>query len=923
MHDPKQIIYIATKIAYTLSQWERFIDGYVAVFDYYIDRSYNPSSDHIGVVIKTKKKNCVLITNTIALMVQVTANKTEQGFYQLEEIQSSLQQVPVETYVAQKTLISHVRRVLMGWLSASSTQRKVGIVYGSKDDGMDFVVSKVFSSIPYVHYSPLHCDVLIDQLTIIRTFTMLVYRYANEADQTLAEVDDSLIQYIANYEPAETPEQHDVEDDAVQNKNDKEFLLFHLAKDVYRTLCTIAQESIQTIRNKNGSNFFVCHIRGMYEWETNVEKLFLEFLDQVDPTHYVQVVRHTSRQLESHQSWLYIRWYHFEVSDQDQAMKNLSKYKKDNQHLVYRYLKKNFQQFGWIHSKTKHASNTKQLLSHMPKRFLRILFIIRVLGSHAVHDRLLPIFEKEQSGQMQLLSLLRVLNETGILHKHENECYSVRFFSLNDLESALGKQKSSLKRRVALTYMEMVQHESYVDWRYHKREHWNFLTIEQRKHLLVYCGISLLECGRKLHDFYAFIESCKKTEGFSSALLSLIQTLIMVEHKLSLRQGVSLFAIEQKLEQKIDALSDELDLMRLLVLAKLHLHEGNAANTVVHIKQILGATLEHRTPWTNRCVAGAHLLLGRIAVQKKRYKEAESYFQYAVDIVQQTYFFATYAYASQCRCVICFHIGSLQLGGDLAQDMCQKALDCVQYDWAIYFQFLHARFLFELGYYKKAQDILEQRHTILQSYYDTSVQQLFSVWIARCLAYQGMPSESINQLHGVQDSKERSLVLAEAYFMQEKYSTALNWMEVTVDNLENSEKIGLLSYPMHGESFFECIIPEYGSAYPMYIKMFHAMIIAFAGQAENIRETITTLCKEYSSELAGSPYASLGNFFGSEALIVNGSPGSAGKTMLSKAMATFKERFSKLYESEARMSLASNHYWYIRLKKRAQEFYIT
>lgn len=184
IHDPRQIVHIATRIAQLLAQWEQFIEGYTAIFDYNVDENYNPYLDHISIIVRNKKKNCTLVTHTIALMVQVTINDSQQNFHTLEEIQSSIQQTPVESYIAKESLVQNTKRVLLAWISSNRPQRNVGILYGAKDDGMDIVVHRTLSLIPCVYSIQLNRQAETDHLSILRHFTEQLYRFAHQKDRS-------------------------------------------------------------------------------------------------------------------------------------------------------------------------------------------------------------------------------------------------------------------------------------------------------------------------------------------------------------------------------------------------------------------------------------------------------------------------------------------------------------------------------------------------------------------------------------------------------------------------------------------------------------------------------------------------------------------------------------------------------------------
>jgi len=921
VHEPKQILATVGVLEETFLKWARCIDGYVALLDYSIDEKFNPLHDHILMTSKRDRKNCILITNSVSNLLQVDMPDKEYQASTLRSIKSAMHQTSLEQHVARDSIIRYVRRVIISWLSAPSQSRLNGIVYGEHNDGNEIVVAEALRAISYILCIRLNRNYTIDENSAAREFTkslgMLAFECEQKARSEIGKHGDLFSR----------SDDGSFEEDSVQSAYPYGYLVdgenvFAYAQDSAKALRILAREYLSRIHKYGTTTCLVCQIFGNQEWDSAMKEQFFSFLDDIDEAFDIRIIYHTDEQDPSVREYLNIRWYHALRKDGSVTARLMQKNFHVQKHLVYQYLTARLRLLGWIQERKGNLSETKQFLSFIPKRFLRILFFIQLLRKYAVPSYVLAVLERDNITQGQVTSLIHILSDLGLVLKTSGGYYTVRVFSAQEIEKSFGKQKDQLKRRVAQFFAKKIKAGEISEIGFFLSQFLGSVSLEQQELLYFYNGVLNLEY-RRTHAKDYFQKARQKSGKFLEIKKQeILSSMIEAENLLLKRESFASHTLRRQLEREVSTDGSILEMARMNILAGLFLNEGENEVAVSFVKKILGFQNPESNQWINRSAAGAHVILGRIAIQKRRYKEAESYFKYAYDLLRRTNFFASYAYVGQCRCAVSFHTGRLQSGYEIATELHEKSLSAMQHEWALYFQFLQARFQFELGRYDLAYELLTTYSPFLKGLVDEKTKTLFSMWAARCILYRGNFHEGASRLHQFAPSSERSFFLAEAYFMQRQYDSAFKAVEEIYEDYTAIGN-GFFSYSIGGNSSVELVIPEYRSSYPTYLAMFRAMILSYLEPGESVHILVSEISKKHTEDLAQSPYAPLGCFFGSEALLNSGASNAEGKTLLSRAVTAFKERLSQIYHSEARLSLAKEHYWYKRLQTRAHEFYIT
>jgi len=368
------------------------------------------------------------------------------------------------------------------------------------------------------------------------------------------------------------------------------------------------------------------------------------------------------------------------------------------------------------------------------------------------------------------------------------------------------------------------------------------------------------------------------------------------------------------LQERTETLAnDELKGKLFLELARFFLINGSELSALDLAKKAL---LEFQEEGQEGGESLAYLEIGRIMLAAGKVEESLEYFGFFEKTAEFVPPFNELK-SFTAHSTALFINGNYTLAIDKAQQgrLVAGAAEC--HEWELLLGFIEVRILFEIGKYGEAVQSLEQCLCTARLFSFEEAGDVLYRWLGRCYGFLCKMERAVELLGKLEQSAERDLFTAEAFFLGGERLKALGIMElITLTEKEVD------SYPLEHIQWLSGFEIVEGRCFNFLQgrSLFNRLVIsfrAFLRGAEGIEELYQITRGEKISSY--DPYLSLYNFFYSLTLPEESSRGMDDRlTVLNKALMLVQQRAARIENPQDRWQYLHRNYWNRELFKAAE-----
>lgn len=273
--------------------------------------------------------------------------------------------------------------------------------------------------------------------------------------------------------------------------------------------------------------------------------------------------------------------------------------------------------------------------------------------------------------------------------------------------------------------------------------------------------------------------------------------------------------------------------------------------------------------------------------------------------------------SSSAHSTALFITGNYSLALNTAQEGRLRAGAAECHEWELLLGFIEVRILFEIGKYGEAVKSLEQCLCIAGLYSFAEAGDLVYRWLGRCYGFLGQMERAVELLGKLEQSAERDLFTAEAFFLGGERLKAHDIMErITLTEKEAD------FYPLEHIQWLNGFEVVEGRCFSFLQgrNLFNRLVTsfrAFLRGAEGIEELYQITRGEKISSF--DPYLSLYHFFYSLTLPEESQRGIDDRlTVLNKALMLVQQRAARIENPQDRWQYLHRNYWNRELLKAAE-----
>ncbi len=335
------------------------------------------------------------------------------------------------------------------------------------------------------------------------------------------------------------------------------------------------------------------------------------------------------------------------------------------------------------------------------------------------------------------------------------------------------------------------------------------------------------------------------------------------------------------------------------------------------LKLIKRAIIMYQDAADPRGLAAAHSEFGLLMLAQEQLTDAREYFVISGKYVEPDVSVYEYVRSHALETASHFIFGSYTRVTERIEQLSGLAVQAGMREWGLYLALIRGRVLFELGRYDEAQRHFQHSLTEAQLCQHIPAHIIFYAWLARSLAYAGMPGRAVQMLAGMRVTRETLFFTAEAHIINESFDEALAALdragEISPEN--DPFTVESLVWQSGFSDLEDLTVGRAGSGLVSdhLLKAFHGYTLARAGhRIEGIAEMHSLTREAGVSKL--DPYNHL--YFLLYALILPDAR-EAGRdpsledrlTVLGKAVKNMQERLTRIDRYDDKISYQRHSRW--------------
>jgi tetratricopeptide (TPR) repeat protein len=234
-------------------------------------------------------------------------------------------------------------------------------------------------------------------------------------------------------------------------------------------------------------------------------------------------------------------------------------------------------------------------------------------------------------------------------------------------------------------------------------------------------------------------------------------------------------------------------------------------------------------------------------------------------------------------------------------------------EWELFFAFVSARLLFELGSYAEAVQGFQEALGLEALYASAAARSVTYAWLARSFAYSGSPELALRILGGLKENWETCLFRAEALFFGRELAKALESCGQALSLIASPE-----SFPGERVSWADgfsdlegrcLVLAKDGALGLRLVQSLQAYIWGLEGSVERAAEQLHAITRRGRIPEV-DPYQSLYHYWYASILPdLRQDEMDDRLTVLNKALQLLQQRASRIEDSTLRWHYLNNNHW--------------